>query len=63
MDLIMDLSKSHGFDSILTIMDHRTSRAAIFLPCHKTITGAGITKLYYEHMYQWFGTPTQMILD
>jgi hypothetical protein len=58
MDLIMDLPKSHGFDSILTIVDHGTSRAALFLPCNKTITGAGIAKLYYEHIYRWFGTPT-----
>jgi hypothetical protein len=58
MDLITDLPKSHGFDSILTIVDHGTSRTALFLPCNKTITRAGITKLYYEHVYRWFGTPT-----
>jgi hypothetical protein len=58
MDLITDLSKSHSFDSILTIVDHGTSRAAVFLPCNKTITGAGIAKLYYENMYCWFSTLT-----
>jgi hypothetical protein len=63
MDLITDLPKSHGFDSILTIVDYGTSRVALFLPCNKTITGAGIAKLYYEHVYRWFGTPTRMISD
>jgi transposase InsO family protein len=63
MDLITDLPKSHGFNSILTIVDHGTSRAALFLPCNKTITGAGIAKLYYKHVYRWFGTSTRMISD
>jgi hypothetical protein len=63
MDLITDLPKSHSFNSILTIVDHGTSRAALFLPYNKTIMGAGITKLYYEHIYRWFGTPTRMISD
>src|SRR5487761_1819882 len=39
LDLITGLPKSRGFDAILTIVDHGCSRAAIFLPCHTTITG------------------------
>ena len=33
IDLITGLPKSQGFDSILTIVDHRCSRGTIFLPC------------------------------
>ena len=46
LDLITDLPTSQGYDSILTIIDHGCSKAAIFLPCHKTINTTGITALY-----------------
>ena len=61
MDLITGLPKSQGFDSILTIVDHGCSRGAIFLPCQNTITGPQIAKLYYQHIYPWFGLPSQVI--
>jgi hypothetical protein len=51
MDLITGLPKSEGHDAILTIVDHGCSRAAIFLPCSTTITGAGITQLYLEYLF------------
>ncbi len=63
MDLIMGLPKSQGHDSILTIINHRCSRAAIFLPCQKSITGPQIAQLYYKHLYLWFGLPKRLILD
>ena len=63
MDLITDLPLSQGFDSILTIVDHRCSRAALFIPCLKTITGEGVAKLYLDHIFPWFRTPTKIISD
>ncbi len=63
MDLITGLPKSQGYNSILTIVDHGCSRAAIFLPCEKTITGPQIVQLYYKHLYPWFGLPTCLISD
>jgi Integrase zinc binding domain/Chromo (CHRromatin Organisation MOdifier) domain/RNase H-like domain found in reverse transcriptase len=61
MDLITGLPKSNGHDAILTIVDHGCSRGAIFLPCSTTITGAGIAKLYLEHVFRWFGLPQKII--
>jgi hypothetical protein len=61
MDLITGLPKSQGYNAILTIVDHGCSRAAIFLPCSTTITGAGIAQLYLEHLYCWFGLPQKVI--
>jgi hypothetical protein len=61
MDLITELPKSRGFDSILTIVDHRCLRGTIFLPCLSTITGPQIAQLYYQHVYPWFGLPSQII--
>jgi Integrase zinc binding domain len=61
MDLITGLPKSKGYDAILIIVDHGCLQAAIFLPCSMTITGAGITQLYLEHLFQWFGLPQKII--
>jgi hypothetical protein len=63
MDLITGLPKSKGHDAILTIVDHGCSQAAIFLPCSTTITGTGITQLYLEHVFRWFGLPQKIISD
>jgi len=46
MDLITGLPPCKGKDAILTIINHRCSRAAIFLPCTTTITGPEIAELY-----------------
>jgi hypothetical protein len=63
MDLITGLPKSRGYDSILTIVDHGCSQGALFLPCQSTITGPQIAKLYYQHLYPWFGLPHCIITD
>ena len=63
MDLITDLSPSQGYDAVLTLVDHGCSRAALFLPCHKTITGEKIAHLYFKHLFPWFGIPKRIISD
>ena len=63
MDLIMDLPKSQGFDSILTIVDQGCSKAAKFIPCTKMINGTGVALEYLKHLVPWFRLPKQIILD
>jgi len=63
MDLIMDLPKSQGFDSILTIVDQGCSKAAKFIPCTKMIDGTGIALEYLKHLVPWFGLPKRIISD
>jgi hypothetical protein len=63
MDLITGFLKSNGQDVILTIVDHRCSQGATFLPCFTTIMGAGIAQLYLEHIFRWFGLPQKIISD
>jgi hypothetical protein len=63
MDLITDLPKSSGYDTILTIVDQGCSKAAVFLPCNKTIDGEQTACLYLRHLVPWFGTPKQIISD
>jgi hypothetical protein len=63
LDLIMDLPLSQGYDSILTITDHNCSKAAVFLPCSKTITGEGVAQLYVQHIFPHFRVPRKIISD
>jgi len=63
MDLITDLPLSNKYDSILTIVDQGCSKAAKFIPCNKTIDGQGVTSLYLQHLFPWFGIPKRIISD
>ena len=63
MDLITNLPPSHGYDTVLTLIDHGCSHAALFLPCHKTIMGEKIAHLYFKHLFPWFGIPKRVISD
>jgi len=63
MDLIAGLLKSRRYDSILTIINRGCLQAAVFLPCHKMITGPQIMQLYYRHLYPWFGLLKHLISD
>ncbi len=63
MDFITKLPPSNGYDSILTIMDHDCTKAAIFIPCNKTITSEGLAKLYLQHIYPHYSIPKRLITD
>ena len=63
LDLITDLPTSQGYDSILTIIDHGCSKAAIFLPCHKTIDTTGVAVLYSAWIFPFYGIPKRIISD
>jgi Integrase zinc binding domain len=63
MDLIVDLPKSEGYNSILTITDHDCTKAAIFLPCQMTIDGLGLAALYAQHIFPHYGLPKKVISD
>src|SRR5712675_1182720 len=63
LDLITGLPPNGPYDSILTIVDHGCSRAAVFLPCATTITGPGEARLYFDNVYRWFGLPSKVISD
>ena len=61
MDLITGLPMQRGLDAILMIVDHGCSRVAIFLPCSIHISGAGVTQLYLNLIYPWYGLPRKII--
>jgi hypothetical protein len=59
----MDLLESKGYNSVLTVMDHGCSKAAVFLPCRKTIDATGVARLYAERIFPFFGIPRRVISD
>ena len=63
LDLITDLPTFQGSNSILTIADHGCSKAAIFLPCHKTIDATGVAGLYSTRVFPFYGIPKRIISD
>jgi len=50
LDLITGLPPNGPHDSVLTIVDHGCSRAAVFLPCATTIMGPGVAQLYFNNV-------------
>ena len=63
MDLITDLPKSEGFDSILVVVDQGLTKGIVLVPCNKTITAEGTAKLLLENLYKRFGLLDKIILD
>jgi len=63
MDFITELPKSDGFDAIAVFVDHDVTKAAVFAPCHSTITADGTATLYRNHVWKRFGLPHKLISD
>ena len=63
MDFIMKLPKSGKYDTILTIMDHDCTKAAIFIPCQETITAEGVATLYLRWVYPRYGILAKVITN
>jgi len=63
MDFITELPKSDGFDAIAVFIDHDVTKAAVFAPCHSTITADGTATLYRNHVWKRFGLPRKLISD
>ncbi len=63
MDFIMKLPQSGKYDTILTIMDHDCSKAAIFIPCQEAINAEEVAGLLLKYLYPRFGVPKKIISD
>ena len=62
MDTIDQLPLSHGFDSILVVVD-RLTKMAHFIPTTTTVTAEGIASLFFEHVFTKHGTPVDIVSD
>ena len=63
VDLIMGLPNSHGFDSVMVMVDHGLMKGVIYCPCTKNIDAAGVAQLFFTHVFPWFGLHLKVISD
>ena len=61
-DLIVDLPKSEGFDSIFVVID-QFSKQAHFILTTKNVDSKGIVDLFLKNVWKLHGTPKQVISD
>ena len=59
----MGLPDSHGYDSVMVVVDHGLMKGVIYCPCTKNINAAGVTKLFFTHVFLRFGLHSKVISD
>ena len=62
-NFITDLSESDGFDSLVVVVDHGSTKRVISIPCNKTIDATLTAQNYIDHVYQHFGLPDSFLFD
>ena len=63
MDFITDLPPSEGFDSIMVVVDHGSTKGVILEPCTKTIDATGTRTILLNTVYRRYGLPDKSISD
>ena len=62
-DFITDLPLSAGFDSLMVVVNHSSTKGVICIPCHKTIDAQTTAQNYIDHVFQHFGLPNSFLSD
>jgi hypothetical protein len=62
VDFIVELLESHGYDTIMNVMDS-VSKVSHFILTHTTITALGAAHLFLTHVWKLHGLPKQGISD
>ena len=63
MDFITDLLVSDGFDSIMVMVDHGSTKGVILESCNKTITAEQTGTILLTLLYKCFSLPDKAISD
>jgi hypothetical protein len=63
IDLIIKLPLSQGYDSILTIINHGCTKAALMILCHEATDVEGMAQLYEQHAFPHFRISKSIISD
>jgi len=62
-DFITDLPECDGFDSLMVVVDHGSSKGVISIPCNKMINATQTAQNYIDHVYRQFGLPDSFLSD
>src|SRR5882724_5787210 len=60
VDLITELPRSHGYDTIMVIVDRLSKRAHAILTT-SDVTASGIAQLFRDHVWKLHGLPEEVI--
>ena len=61
VDLITGLPDSHGYDSVMVMVDHGLTKGVIYCPCTKNIDSEGIAQLFFTNVFPRFGLHSKII--
>jgi hypothetical protein len=62
VDFIVELPESHGYNTIMCIVDSLTKHAH-FIPTHTTINAEGTALLFLKEVWKHHGTPQVVVSD
>jgi transposase InsO family protein len=62
VDFIVELPESHGYDTIMCVVDSLTKRAH-FIPTHTTLNVEGTALLFFKEVWKHHGTPQVVVSD
>src|SRR5258707_7584689 len=62
MDFITDLPPSHGFDTLLVVVDC-LSKQSHFIPMIRSLDAPGLAQLYISSIFKLHGLPSSIISD
>ena len=51
VDLISGLPDSHGYDSVMVMVDHGLTKGVIYCPCTKNIDSEGVAQLFFTNVF------------
>jgi hypothetical protein len=57
----MALLQSNGYTALIVMIDHDSTKGAIFIPCTKKTNALETAKLYYRHVFKRFRWPDQFL--
>ena len=63
VDLITGLPDSHGYNSVMVVVDHGLTKGVIYCPCKKTIDLEGVAQLFFTNVFPQFGLHYKVISD
>ena len=62
-NFITDLPMSDGYNSLMVVVDHRSLKGVICIPCNKTIDALQTAQFYIDNIYRRFGLPDSFLSD
>jgi len=62
-DFITDLPETEGFDGLMVMVDHGSTKGVISIPSNKTIDATLTAQNYINHVYWHFGLPNLFLSD